>query len=66
MASQAEYQEMLYAYIEHDIKLENNVFHGLTDVPRAVEMLKKGEYRGKACIVIDEDAPGVLPDSSRM
>lgn len=66
MASQGEIQEMLYAVVEHDIKLENNIFHGIKEVPRAVEMLRNGEYRGKACIVVDEDAPGVLPDSSHI
>lgn len=66
MASQAEIQEMLYAYLEHGVKLENNIFHGIKEIPRAVEMLKNAEYRGKACIVVDEEAPGVLPDSSHI
>lgn len=66
MASQAEIQEMLYAVVKHDIKLENNVFHGIPEIPRAVEMLKNGQYRGKACIVIDKDAPGVLPADGKM
>lgn len=66
MASQAEIQEMLYAYVEHGVKLENNIFHGIKEIPRAVEMLRNGEYRGKACIVIDEGASGVVPDSSHM
>lgn len=61
MASQAEIQEMLYAMVEHKIKLENNIFHGLKEIPRVVEMLKNGQYRGKACIVIDENAPGLVP-----
>lgn len=55
----------MYAYIEHDIKLENEIPHGMKEVPRAVEMLKNGGYRGKACIVVDEDTPGLHPDSSR-
>ncbi|KAK5098409.1 hypothetical protein LTS08_006542 [Lithohypha guttulata] len=66
MASQAEIQEMLYAVVEHKIKLENNIFHGIPEIPRAVEMLRNGEYRGKACIVVDEGAPGTLPGDSRM
>lgn len=55
MASQAETQQMLYDIVEHKIKVENNVFHGLEEIPRAVEMLRNGQYRGKACIVVDED-----------
>ena len=66
MASQAEIQEMLYAVVEHNIKLENDVFHGFREIPRAVETLNNGQYREKACIVVDEVAPGVLPDGDRM
>ncbi|TKA82648.1 hypothetical protein B0A55_00746 [Friedmanniomyces simplex] len=61
MASQGEIEEMLHAVVEHDIRVENNIFHGLEEVPKAVEMLKKGEYRGKACFVVDENAIGVVP-----
>ena len=46
---------------EHKIKLENNIFHGMEENPKAVEMLENGEYRGKACIVINENAEGVSP-----
>lgn len=66
MASQAEMQETLDAFVEHNLKVENNVFHGIKEAPRAIQMLEKGEYRGKACIVINEDAPGVMVDSSRI
>lgn len=57
---------MLYAVVEHKIKLENNIFHGIKEIPKAVEMLKNGQYRGKACIVVDEEAPGVLPGNGRI
>jgi len=66
MASQAGIQEMLHAVVQHNIKLENNVFHGIKEIPKAVEMLKNGQYRGKACIVVDEEAPGVLPGNGRI
>lgn len=66
MASQGEIQEMLFAVVEHNVKLENNIFHGILEIPKVVEMLQNGQYRGKACIVIDESAPGVLPDSTRI
>ncbi|KAK3676145.1 hypothetical protein LTR78_003895 [Recurvomyces mirabilis] len=61
MASQKETEEMLYAVVEQGIKVENNIFTGLDEVPKAVEMLKKGEYRGKACFIVDEDAVGLRP-----
>lgn len=66
MSSREEIQETLNAVVEHKIKLENNVFHGIPAIPRVVEMLKDGQYRGKACIVVDEQAPGVLPDATRV
>lgn len=59
MASQKETEEMLNAVVEHNIHLENNVFKGLKEIPRAVEMLKNVEYRGKACFIVDPDAEGV-------
>ncbi|KAK3616751.1 hypothetical protein LTR56_025743 [Elasticomyces elasticus] len=61
MASQGELDEMLHAVVEHDIKVENNIFKGLNDVPKAVEMLRNGEYRGKACFIVDEQAVGLVP-----
>lgn len=61
MASQQETEEMLNAVVEHDIHVENNIFHGLEEIPRAVEMLQKVQYRGKACFVVDKDAVGVEP-----
>jgi propanol-preferring alcohol dehydrogenase len=59
MASQKETEEMLHAVVDHNIHLENNVFHGLKEIPRAVDMLKNVQYRGKACFIIDPDAEGV-------
>lgn len=66
MASRGEIEEMLVAIVEHQIKLENNIFHGIEEIPRVVDMLKNGQYRGKACIVIDEEAPGLLPIGTRL
>lgn len=66
MASQGEVEEMLHAVVEHDIRVENNVFHGLQEIPRAVDMLKNGQYRGKACFVVDENAVGIAPRDGRV
>ena len=63
MASQQETEAMLNAVVEHNIHVENNVFHGLKEIPRVVEMLKNVEYRGKAAFVVDKDAVGVEPGS---
>jgi alcohol dehydrogenase, propanol-preferring len=59
MASQKETEDMLNAVVEHNIHLENNVFKGLDEIPRAVEMLQNVQYRGKACFIVDPNAEGV-------
>ncbi len=66
MASQKETEDMLHAVVEHNIHVQNNIFHGLDEIPRAVEMLKNFEYRGKACFVVDKDAVGVEPGDGRV
>jgi alcohol dehydrogenase, propanol-preferring len=66
MASQQETEDMLNAVVKYNIHVENNVFRGLDEIPRAVEMLKKAEYRGKACFIVDKDAVGVEPGDGRV
>ena len=66
MASQKETEDMLNAVVEHDVRLENNVFRGLNEIPRAVQMLQNVEYRGKACFIIDPEAKGVEPGDGRV
>lgn len=45
---------MLRCVVEHNIKVEKKIFHGLVQVPTAVEMLQNGAYRGKGVIIVDE------------
>ena len=66
MASQQETEEMLNAVVEHNIHVENNVFYGLEEIPKAVEMLRNFQYRGKACFVVDKEAVGVEPGDGRV
>ena len=66
MASQQETEAMLNAVVEHKIHVENNVFDGLKEIPRVVEMLKNVQYRGKAAFVVDESAVGVRPGDGRV
>jgi propanol-preferring alcohol dehydrogenase len=53
LCSQKEAEEMLQCVVDHDIHIEKNIFHGLDQVPTAVEALKTGAYRGKGVIVIE-------------
>ncbi|KAK3721496.1 hypothetical protein LTR37_003052 [Vermiconidia calcicola] len=66
MASQQETEAMLNAFVEHDIHLENNVFNGLAEIPKAVEMAQKAQYRGKACFIVDKEAVGLQPGDGRV
>jgi propanol-preferring alcohol dehydrogenase len=38
------------------LKLKINIFHGIEEIPKAVDMLRHGKYQGKGVIAIDEDA----------
>ena len=66
MASQGETEEMLNMIVEHNIHVENNVFRGLGEIPRVVEMAQNMQYRGKACFIVDKDAVGLEPGNGRM
>lgn len=57
---------MLYDVVKYKIKVENNVFHGLHETPRVLDMLRDGEYRGKAVIVVDEETFKKDVESKRM
>ena len=61
MASPKEVEATLNAVVEHGIHVENNVFDGLEEIPRVVEMLQNKRYRGKATFVVDESAVGIRP-----
>lgn len=57
---------MLHAVVDHNIHLENNVFKGLNEIPKAVDMLQKVQYRGKACFIVDPKAVGVERGDGRV
>lgn len=47
-------KDMLDLVAEHKIKIETNVFHGLNDVPKMVELAHSGKMQGKPVVVVDE------------
>lgn len=47
---------MLDIVVKHNIKVNITIFHGIDEIPKAVDMLRHGKYQGKGVIVIDEDA----------
>lgn len=48
--------EMLNMVAEHNIIVKTNVFHGLHEVPKMVELARSGKMQGKPVVVIDKDA----------
>jgi NADPH-dependent curcumin reductase CurA len=46
---------MLDTVVKHKIRVRHRVFHGIDEIPKAVEMLHNGQYQGKGVIVIDEE-----------
>jgi propanol-preferring alcohol dehydrogenase len=56
ICSPKEAEEMLQLVVKHEINVESNVFHGIREIPKVVDMLSKGQYKGKGVIIIDEEA----------
>jgi propanol-preferring alcohol dehydrogenase len=47
---------MLDVVVKNDIKVKTNVFYGINEIPKVVDMLRKGQYQGKGVIVINREA----------
>ncbi|KAF2488653.1 GroES-like protein [Lophium mytilinum] len=56
LCSPREATDMLECVVQHGIKVQSTIFHGLEEVPKAVEQLRAGTYQGKGVIVVDEEA----------
>jgi len=54
VAGQEQSQEMLNLVGKSGIKVETNVFKGLKEVPKMVELAHSGKMKGKAVCVVDE------------
>lgn len=55
IAGQEYSQQMLDDVAKHNIKVETNLFYGLDEVPKMVELAHSGKMRGKAVCVVDND-----------
>ncbi|KAG0650926.1 Alcohol dehydrogenase IV [Hyphodiscus hymeniophilus] len=56
VASKNECRKMLNLVSEHNIKVQTNVFNGLKEIPKAVELAHSGKMKGKPVIIIDDEA----------
>ena len=54
IAGQELSQEMLNEAARHNIKVETNLFYGLEEVPKMVELSHSGKMKGKAVCVVDQ------------
>ncbi|KAI9640877.1 hypothetical protein NHQ30_010718 [Ciborinia camelliae] len=56
VGSQGEAQKMLELVSKHNIKVQANIFKGLEELPKAVELAHSGKMKGKPVIIIDDEA----------
>ncbi|OQV06503.1 Alcohol dehydrogenase GroES-like domain-containing protein [Cladophialophora immunda] len=54
IAGQEYSQQMLNDAGKHGIKVETNIFYGLEEVPKMVELAHSGKMKGKAVCVVDK------------
>ena len=55
MASQEHSQQMLDHVAKHSIRVETNLFFGLDQVPKMLELAHSGTMKGKAVCVVDQE-----------
>ena len=55
IAGQEISQQMLNAAEKYNIKVETNIFYGLEEVPKMVELAHSGKMSGKAVCVVDKE-----------
>lgn len=46
---------MLEAVVKHNMYVKSTIFHGIEEVPKVVEQLRKGQYQGKGVVVVDKE-----------
>ncbi|KAL9621372.1 MAG: hypothetical protein Q9160_004132 [Pyrenula sp. 1 TL-2023] len=54
VSSPAEAAEMLDTVAKHGIWVNKNVFHGLREIPKLLELVHSGKMAGKGVVVVDE------------
>ena len=54
ISSRSEAQHMLDLVAEHDITVTNNLFFGLQEIPKLVDLAHSGKMAGKGMVIIDE------------
>jgi alcohol dehydrogenase, propanol-preferring len=53
IAGQEYSQQMLNDAEKHNVKVETNLFYGLEEVPKMVELAHSGKMSGKAVCIVD-------------
>lgn len=55
VCSPAEAKQMLKVVDEHKIQVKTNVFHGLKEIPKLVDLAYSGKMQGKAVVIVDPE-----------
>ena len=55
ISGQEQAQDMLKLVADNKIHVEKNIFHGLNEVPKMVELSHSGKMSGKAVCIVDEE-----------
>lgn len=55
LCSPKEAEDMLEAVVKHNMYVKSTIFHGIEEVPKVVEQLRKGQYQGKGVVVVDKE-----------
>lgn len=55
IAGQEISQQMLNDAAAHNVQVKTNIFHGLQEVPKMVELAHSGKMKGKAVCVVDSE-----------
>ncbi|KAI9839671.1 MAG: hypothetical protein M1819_002297 [Sarea resinae] len=56
ISSRDESRRMLELVVAHNVHVRKNVFHGLAEIPKMLELVHSGKMAGKGVVVVDEDA----------
>lgn len=56
IGSRLECEKMLKVVSKNEIKIKTNLFNGLRELPKAVELAHSGKMQGKPVVLIDQEA----------
>jgi len=46
---------MLDLVAKHNISVKNNIFHGLKEIDKLIELVHTGKMKGKGVVIVDQE-----------